>query len=67
MLQVIKGKEYATVNVSMKDIKELEWYYFVAIAVGIGAIVAMIYLIMNTTDVLSRITNKAENVIQAID
>ena len=54
-------------NVSMKDIKELEWYYFVAIAVGIGAIVAMIYLIMNTTDVLSRITNKAENVIQAID
>ncbi len=48
----------------MRDIK---WYYFLFIALGIGAIIAVVYLILHTSNVLTRLTQRENNVIQTVD
>jgi hypothetical protein len=48
----------------MRDIK---WHYVLFIALGIGAIVAIVYLVLHTSSILTRLTQRENKVIQSVD
>ncbi|MBD3404390.1 hypothetical protein GF420_15980 [candidate division GN15 bacterium] len=47
--------------------RDLKWQYIVYVALGIGAIIAIVYLILRTTNILTRLTERDNNVIQTVD
>ena len=43
--------------------RNLKWYHLVAIALGLGAIVAIIYIVLNNDNIRERITiRKSEEI-----
>ncbi|MDX9858772.1 MAG: hypothetical protein RBT76_13355 [candidate division Zixibacteria bacterium] len=44
-----------------------KWLTILLVALGIGAILAIIYLILRTTNILTRLTERENNVIQTVD
>ncbi|MCB2230090.1 hypothetical protein KQH82_05185 [bacterium] len=51
----------------MLHARENRWMTLMLIALGIGAILAIIYLILRTTNILTRLTERENNVIQTVD
>lgn len=47
--------------------RDHSWLTIMFIALGIGAILAIVYLILRTTNILSRLTERENNVIQTVD
>jgi hypothetical protein len=47
--------------------RDHRWLTIMFIALGIGAILAIVYLILRTTNILSRLTERENNVIQTVD
>ncbi len=48
----------------MRDVK---WYYLLFIGLGIGAIVAIVFLIGHTAKILTRLCERENNLIQTVD
>ena len=49
------------------NMREHKWLTLMFIALGIGAILAIVYLILRTTNILTRLTERENNVIQTVD
>ncbi len=43
----------------------MKWYHIVAIALGLGAIVAIVYIVMKSTDIVARLSHDTR--VEAID
>lgn len=48
----------------MRDIK---WYYILFMGLGLVAIIAIVYMILRTTNILTKLTQRENNLIQTVD
>jgi len=51
-------------GITMRDIK---WYYILFMGLGLVAIIAIVYMILRTTNILTRLTQRENNLIQTVD
>lgn len=47
--------------------REIKWYYILFMGLGLVAIIAIVYMILRTTNILAKLTRRENNVIQTVD
>jgi uncharacterized membrane protein YcjF (UPF0283 family) len=49
------------------DMREIKWYYILFMGLGLVAIIAIVYMVLRTTNILAKLTQRENNVIQTVD
>lgn len=47
--------------------REIKWYYILFMGLGLVAIIAIVYMVLRTTNILAKLTQRENNVIQTVD
>lgn len=47
--------------------RDMKWYYILFMGLGLVAIIAIVYMILRTTNILTKLTQRENNLIQTVD